>query len=140
MRCVVDASVAAKWFVQEDLRADAMRLFGQEFLRLAPDWIVQEVAHVAFKKWRDGEIGPDQARNMVRSLPKYMTELHPSMDLVDRALAITMAIGHPVYDCLYVACAETVDATLVTADRQLCEAVAGTRFAPLVRHLSDLPP
>jgi predicted nucleic acid-binding protein len=140
MKCVVDASVAAKWFVQEDLRTDAMRLLGQASQRLAPDWIVQEVAHVAFKKWRDEEIGPDQARNMVRSLPKYMTELYPSMGLIERAFAIAMAIRHPVYDCLYVACAETTDATLVTADRQLCEAVAETRFAPLVRHLSDFSP
>ena len=140
MKCVIDASVAAKWFVQEDLRADAARLFDQTSQRLAPDWIVQEVAHVAFKKWRDGEIGSDQASAMVRSLPGFMTELHPSMDLVDRAFTIAMAIRHPVYDCLYVACAETTDATLVTADRQLCEAVAGTRFAPLVRHLSDFSP
>ena len=52
MKCVVDASVAAKWFVQEDLRADAAQLFGQTVQRLAPDWIVQEVAHVAFSNWR----------------------------------------------------------------------------------------
>ena len=140
MKCVVDASVAAKWFVQEALQADAVRLLDQTSQRLAPDWIVQEVAHVAFKKWRDGEIGPDQAKSMVRSLPEFMTELHPSMELVERAFAIAMTIRHPVYDCLYITCAETTDATLVTADRQLCEAGAGTRFAPLVRHLSDFSP
>ncbi len=140
MKCVVDASVAVKWFVQEALQADAARLLGQASELLAPDWIVQEIAHVAFKKWRDQEIEPDQARTMVQALPGLMTKLLPSMDLTDRALAIAMTVRHPVYDCLYVACAETTDATLVTADRQLCEAVAGTRFAPLVRHLSDFSP
>jgi predicted nucleic acid-binding protein len=140
MKCVVDASVAAKWFVQEALQADAARLLGQASELLAPDWIVQEIAHVAFKKWRDQEIEPDQARAMVQALPGLMTELLPSMDLTDRAFAIAMTVRHPVYDCLYLACAETTDATLVTADRQLCDAVAGTQFAPLVRHLSDFPP
>ena len=32
------------------------------------------------------------------------------------ALAIAVELGHPVYDCLYLACAESADATLVTAD------------------------
>ncbi|MFQ6018913.1 MAG: type II toxin-antitoxin system VapC family toxin [Kiloniellaceae bacterium] len=137
---MVDASVAAKWFVRENLQADAMRLLDRGTQLLAPDWIIQEVAHVAFKKWRDEEIGPGQARAMVRALPTFITELYPSVDLTNRALTIAMAVRHPVYDCLYVACAEVADVTLVTADRQLCDVMEGTRFAPLVRHLSEVTP
>lgn len=137
MTFVIDASVAAKWFVHESLRAEALGLLDLEAPRLAPDWIVQEVAHVAFKKWRDGEIGPEQARVMVRSLPGMVTELHRSLDLTDRAFAIAMTLRHPVYDCIYIACAELTDGVLITADTRLCRAVDGTVFEPLVRHLQE---
>lgn len=140
MICVVDASVAAKWFLREVLHREAFRLLADDAVRLAPDWIVQEVAQVAFKKWHDGEIGPDQAKTIVRVLPDFMAQLYPSLDLVDRALAIAMMLRHPMYDCLYLACAEIVDGTVVTANARLCRAVAETPFAHLVRSLSDFPP
>ena len=134
---VVDASVAVKWFVAEDLQADAMRLFDHAPRLLAPDWIIQEVAHVAFKKWRDREIGQEQAKAMVRALPNLISQLYPSASLTDRALAIAMSIKHPVYDCLYIACAEAAEGALVTADEGLCEAVRDTGYARLVRHLGE---
>jgi predicted nucleic acid-binding protein len=137
MTMIIDASVAAKWFVRETLREEAMRLLDLEEPRLAPDWIVQEVAHVAFKKWRDGEIGLEHARAMVRNLPATMTELYRSLDLSERAFAIAVTLRHPVYDCLYIACAEMTDGLLITADNQLCKAVEGTAFEPLVQHLQQ---
>ena len=140
MNYVVDASVAAKWFVRENLRADAMHLLDHASQLLAPDWIIQEVAHIAFKKWRDREIGSEHAKAMVQALPSLMTQLHPSTSLTDRALAIAMAIKHPVYDCLYIACAEVTDGILITADEELCRAAQGTDFAPLVRHLNGFDP
>ena len=138
MNYVVDASVAAKWFVHENLQADAMHVRDHASQLLAPDWIIQEVAHVAFKKWRDREIRAEHAKAMVLALPNSMTKLYPSADMTDRALAIAMAITHPVYDCLYIACAEVSGAILVTADNQLCKAVEETEFAPFVRHLEGI--
>lgn len=139
MTYVVDASVAVKWFVRENLQTMAMRLLDDAPRLHAPDWIVHEVSHAAFKKWRDREIGSEQAMAMVRALPGFMTRLHRSVDFSDRALAIAMVLGHPVYDCLYIACAEAIDGTVVTADKRLQNAVEDTGFAPLVRHLEDMP-
>jgi len=51
-----------------------------------------------------------------------------------------MALPHPVYDCLYIACAEANDGVVVTADMRLCQAVRQTAFAGLVRHLEDAMP
>ena len=45
--------------------------------------------------------------------------LCPSADLVAHAAAIALEIGHPVYDCLYLACAEVEGSPLVTADTRL---------------------
>ncbi len=138
MNYVVDASVAAKWFLREDLRADAVRLLDQASRLHAPDWIIPEIAHVAFRKWRDGEIEAAQARTMVQALPSFLAKLYPSAGFADRALAIAMTVRHPVYDCLYIACAEMTGAAVVTADNRLRKVVEGTEFAHLVRHLSEV--
>ena len=137
MSYVIDASVAVKWFVREPLHTKALQLIESAEQLHAPDWIVQEIAHAVFKKWRDGEIDAGQARTAIRSTPGFLTELYPSMDFTDRALAIAITVGHPVYDCLYIACAEAVSGIVITADNQLCNAVAETAFEPLVQHLTE---
>ena len=48
--------------------------------------------------------------------------LYPSAELVAHASAIAFEIDHPVYDCLYLACAEVEGAPLVTADGKLRDA------------------
>ena len=48
--------------------------------------------------------------------------LCPSAALVAHASAIALEIAHPVYDCLYLACAEVEGAPLVTADGRLRDA------------------
>ena len=48
--------------------------------------------------------------------------LCPSADLVAHATAIALKIGHPVYDCLYLACAEVERSPLITADGKLRDA------------------
>ncbi len=137
MTYVIDANVAAKWFLREELRADAMRLLEHRSQLHAPDWITAEIAHVAFRKWRDREIGSEQATAMVQALPSFFAELYPSAVFVGRALAIAMAVRHPVYDCLYLACAEMTGGILITADDGLCNAVAETPFRARVRHLRE---
>lgn len=137
MSYVIDASVAVKWFIRENLHEEALTLTEHAEPLHAPDWVVQEIAHAVFKKWRNGEIDADQARTAVETAPRFLTELYPSLALADHALAIAMTIGHPVYDCLYIACAEAVSGTVVTADVELCNAVEGTQFAHLVQHLGE---
>ena len=52
--------------------------------------------------------------------------LHPVADLIERAMQIAMEIEHPVYDCLYLACAERTESELATADRNLVNKVSGS--------------
>lgn len=135
---VVDASVAAKWFLNEPLEQEAKRLLDNPPQLQAPDWILQEVAHTAYKKWREHHIGAEHARTMVRALPTLLSEVHPSAALVDHALSLALTLSHPVYDCLYLACAEAIDGTVVTADDEFVEAVGKTPFAARVRHLAEV--
>ncbi len=134
MTVVVDTSVAVKWFIKENDRGRALRLLGATD-RHAPDLIVAEVGNVAWKKTIVGEITAAQARFICTSLRGYFAVLHRSEALVDRAIAIALHLRHPIYDCLYLACAERARTRLVTADRRLLAALAGTTLAPLAIHM-----
>jgi len=134
---VIDASVAIKWFVKENLHDEARRLLdGQDDLH-APDLLVVELANVAWKKTARREIDARQARDIALAYLDGVPRLWSSADLVDRALQIALELGHPIYDCLYIACAEAVSGVLVTADGRLRAAVDATRFEPLVRYLGS---
>ena len=136
MSLVVDASVAVKWFVMEPLRAEAKRLVERRDTLYAPDLLFAEVTNAAWKMVRRNEIDRDQAFAMVAAVGDPISRVFPSSRLRDRALQIALALGHPVYDCLYLACAELAGAVLVTADERLCTTVADGPYAGLVRHLS----
>lgn len=135
MKLVVDASVAVKWFVEENLRQEARLLVKQGHELVSADFILIETANIAWKKALRGEIGKDQARTIVAAIPQYVSTLYPSSELMDRALELAFALNHPVYDCLYLSCADIADGVLITADEKLCEVVRNTDLARLMRYL-----
>jgi len=62
MSLVIDASVAIKWFIEEELHRAALDLLDRPGDRHAPDLLVAEVANIAWRKRVQGEIGDGQAR------------------------------------------------------------------------------
>ena len=137
MILVVDASVAAKWFLEEDRRAAALDLLRRDDPLHAPDWIVSEVGRVLFRKWDAREIGAQQARLALDALPLYFDRLHRTSRLMPRAFDLALELPHTVHDCLYLACAEALEATVVTADTGFARAARRTPYAGHVRHLDD---
>ena len=129
---VVDASIAAKWFMQENLHAEAMLLLARPERLAAPDFIIAEIGNIAWKKCRRGEIPRDQAETMAVAVGGYIPTLQSSVDLAERALDLALALDHPVYDCLYLACAEFLGGALVTADTRFRNALLGTPHAGLI--------
>ena len=138
MTIIVDASVAVKWFVEETLHDEARRLVKYQREIQAPEFILIEVANVAWKKAVRKEISNDQVRAIVHMIPQFIPVLLPSSTLLERATELAIELTHPIYDCLYIACAELTDAVLVTADARICEAVAAGPYAAHVRHLSEV--
>ncbi|MCP5374222.1 MAG: type II toxin-antitoxin system VapC family toxin [Hyphomicrobiales bacterium] len=139
MTYIVDASVAIKWFVRENLRNHAMALLNRHGGDLeAPDLLLAEVGNIAWKKCRRGEMTTEQCRLALAGTEDCLSALHPMPLLVPRALAIALALGHPIYDCVYIACAEATGRTFVTADERLTRAIGGTEFDYLVRHLGSM--
>ncbi len=140
MTLVVDASVAVKWFVQEPLRDEARNLIKGSDPLCAPDILFAEIANVGWRLVTRGDVGRDLALGMVTQVGDRFSTIVSSSLLCERAFDIALTLGHPVYDCLYLVCAEVSDAVLVTADERFHAAVQGGPYAELVRHLSDFSP
>ena len=139
MNFIIDASVAVKWFVEENMTESALRLLDRPEPFHAPDFIVVEVANIAWKKALRGEIGHEQADDIVSGIQDGDLKFHPIGSLNRRAFEIALDLRYPVYDCFYIACAEVVDeGWVVTADSRLHAVAAGTPYAGLVAHLSDI--
>lgn len=138
MTLVVDASVAIKWFVEEISTEHAVRLLDHEELYCAPDLIVSEVTNIAWKKAVRDEITNTHALEIAKAIQDDALAIYPSILLNDRALEVALALNHPVYDCLYVACAEAVNGMLITADRRFSNATRGSGFEHMVACLDDI--
>ncbi len=142
MTVIVDSSVAAKWFLKEELHEKALGLLDDADRLQAPDLIVAEVSNVAWKKVVRSQISVFQAKAIGKAIQYTLAVLHPSTRFADRALELALALRHPVYDCIYLACAESQSALLISADKKLCGVVQGTEFQSLVQPLEtmDIPP
>jgi predicted nucleic acid-binding protein len=133
---VIDASVACKMYVREaDSELARSVVLGADGL-CAPDVVVAEVASAMWRKMRSGRLSVDQAMACLNVLPSLFDVLAPSAALVARAIAIADSLGHPVYDCFYLALAERDGTMLVTADRRLLAIVSGTLHGRLVTSLA----
>lgn len=126
MKLTVDASVVAKWFLTEPQSEDARQLLAPRLRLHAPDILPVEYANTVWKKVHRREI-PDAQPYLegLASLPEAVT-LHRSGDLLDHAVRIAVQMDHPVYDCLYLACADATTSVLITADQRFAKKAAGT--------------
>jgi predicted nucleic acid-binding protein len=137
MMLVADASVVIKWFVREELHAEATALLVGENELYAPDLLLSEIANVAWKKTVRGEIHAPQATQIVAACLEGVPSILPSANFVERALQMALALDHSVYDCLYLACAEMIGGVLVTSDVAFCRQVQRTAWTPFVRRLGS---
>lgn len=53
------------------------------------------------------------------------------------AVRIAIELGHPTYDCMYLALAIRIGTAVVTADKRFVSAVARTRYKPVVVGLRE---
>ncbi|WP_133510473.1 type II toxin-antitoxin system VapC family toxin [Candidatus Thiosymbion oneisti] len=127
MSLVVDASVALKWFVPETGHEAAIALLRNDGDLLAPDWLLIEVANALWKQWRRNAIDPQQIDDMLGMLTRILV-LSDARPLVGRASSIARSLDHPVYDCLYLALAETNRVPLATDNRTLLKKAAAANF------------
>ena len=135
MTVVVDASVAARWFLPLDKADAASDLLTSGERIIAPDLIIVELTNVAWKSATFGNALLETVTDFIAKSAQYFHELVPASELKDRALNLAIALKHPAYDCFYLALAEQRGCRLVTADARLLRRCATTPLAALMTAL-----
>jgi predicted nucleic acid-binding protein len=130
---VVDASVAARWFLlDENLVAESHRVLedvqADTIAMIEPGHFQIEVGNAVRNALRSKRLIDDSARRalaILAALPAYMVPLDTLLASgFDTALRFDCAL----YDGLYLALAEQLDCPFIHADRRLRNALRG-RFA-----------
>lgn len=139
--CVVDASVAVKLFLHEELSDKASELFAQLATARSPAYYVPdhffiECANVLWKYVRRFGYDPIAAiQNLtdLRELPWCILSTH---ELAQASLIQGLEWGVAAYDAAYLVLAESAEVPLVTADRKLIKLLDGSCHD--VRWLGDV--
>lgn len=124
---VVDASVAAKWFLSEPDSEKAVTLLREATL-IAPALIAVEVSAAITRRHRSGALDVVVARRMLfdarATFQRPRVELVADDKLLESASEIALELRHPVQDCLYLACGKHFGVDMLTADQTLLKRAA----------------
>ncbi|MBE3123419.1 MAG: type II toxin-antitoxin system VapC family toxin [Planctomycetes bacterium] len=135
---VVDASVVAAAFFQEDHAATARAILTGGGELHAPDLLVTEVANVIWKRHGRREIDETEARDLLADCLRLPLRLTPSGHLVEAALELALRTKRTVYDCLYLALAVRTKTVLVSGDKRLVNALAGSPLEKYIAWIGSL--
>jgi predicted nucleic acid-binding protein len=137
---VVDASVAVQWYLPEAQSEVADRLLDDGYRRHVPDLLFLEVAGVLWKRCHQrGEISAEEVTTIRTRLDEAPLRIHSTRDLLDDAVGLALETGRTVYDCVYLALAAQLELPVVTADRKLVNAMAGSPTGIVVKWIGDGP-
>ena len=128
---VLDASVAAKWFLpraEEPLADEALALLRRyadgEIEFMVPDLFWAEFSNVIWKAVRMRRIPEQAAAQALADILHDGLLTVGGSTLAEDALAIALSTGRTVYDAMYVALAVQRESIFVTADERLVNGLA----------------
>ena len=118
---VVDASIAAKWYLHEPGSQEAAAILTSDAVLLAPALIRLEVNGAIIRRYRERKLSLQRAREACElweaDLADGVLRLVADETLIAPARGIAFQIKHAIQDCLYLAAAvEVGKVCLVTAD------------------------
>ena len=119
---VSDASVLFKTLINE-ADSDQADTFVSSSRLVVPEILYAEIGNAIWSHVHSGKLSPDVASELIDDLTRAILEVVPIRPYIKRALAIAASVGHPIYDCIYLAVAESFDVPVVTADRRLLVAL-----------------
>lgn len=118
---VVDASVAVKWFLNEEHTEESLAILETGRKLHAPIIAECEVAGSFSRALRRGDIDGTEAQNCferwIHSLRTNVVSVSHDRDDVIAGHDLALKLEHPLADCVYLAMAKRIGATLVTADK-----------------------
>ena len=131
-RYVLDARVAAKWFLpatDEPLAEEALALLrayvAGEVQFLVPDLFFAELANLLWKAERQGRCDARTTDRAVQEIARRNLPAVRAAELVQLAGSLARRYERTLYDSLYLALALRARAALVTADARLARPLGG---------------
>ena len=139
---VLDASVAVKWYIPEDLAAKARRFMAARFAIHVPSFFAAECGNTLWKKSAQRrEFDRGRGREIFDEILAYPKRVHDAETLASLAYDMAHDVGNArlaIYDFLYLALAVALDCPLVTADRVFYDTLKKTnRHAPYLLWVAD---
>lgn len=138
---VVDASIAMKWVIDEELSEQARALLRDQAVYpiVAPLHFLSEVTNALHQRVRRGHMTDDEAQDALAEIVRLGVTLQDSPGLYGQALTFARSNRLPAtYDSLYVVLAQILGIELWTADERLLNAIRAK--APWVRWIGDYQP
>ncbi len=129
MRIVIDASVAAKWFLpDEPFSATALELLRRATAGttdfIVPDLFFSECGNILWKAARRKRLSVDETVAAIQVIEELQPLTVPAAGLLEDTLQIARNYDRTFYDSLYLAVAARQQTYLVTADEKLANATA----------------
>ena len=114
---VVDASVLVKWLVDEEFSVEAATLLDGGFTLVAPGLVFAEATNALWAMHRRGDMSAADLADAAKLLEDVPVSVPVSMlELAASAARLAVDLGHPAYDCFYLALAIQRQYPVVTAD------------------------
>lgn len=135
---ITDASIAAKWFIEEEYSDAAVSVLQKDNQLHAPDFFFLEMDNIFWKWIQRGLITVADGNDLRSTLSQYPVTIHPLIPLLDPAFMIANQTGQTMYDSLYVALATLLKGQMITADRRLLEGVANSPFEKHVKWVGEI--
>lgn len=133
---VVDSSIALQWVLPEVGSERAFRYVRAEGV-ISADILLVETANVLAKKVRAKDLRGEDALRALGMVKAAVTQIVRSESLVPRALELSIVLSHPVYDCIFLACAEQAGGRLATRDNPFVRRVTERGFGHLLEEAAS---
>ena len=128
LRCVMDASVGIKLFIEEEFSDKVQRLFAKlsedpQTEIHVPDLFYIECANILLKYTRRFDRPLEDSLADIKDLNKLALKSTSTAELIENALLLASEKNLTAYDACYAVLAKKLALPLITADEPLAKAV-----------------
>ncbi len=99
--------------------------------------MASEVANALWHKVKLGQVEEGIASIALAALSDMPVHWNDDDTIGAEAVRLALALGHPIYDCVYLALTHRIGAVMLTADSRFANAIAATEHGASLLTLTD---
>ncbi len=127
---VVDASVAVKWYLQDEDLAQESQVVRGDLMNgrievIVPEHFRLEASNAIRNALRPRRLSIERARTAFETVASLPVQSIPLLDLIEAGFESALSYDCALYDALYLTLAEQIGCPLIHADRRLRNTLAG---------------